>query len=106
MSEQIRSIPARSLGDIKQSLHARLPWLRQRYHVRSRGIFGSYVGGQQRPESDLDVLVGFTETPGLLTYIALRNELSDLLGVPADLVRRSALEPRIGQRIAHEVIPV
>ncbi len=71
---------APSLAEIKRTLRRHLPALRERYRVDTLGLFGSYVRHEQRPASDLDVLVTFTETPGLLTFIELENELSDLLG--------------------------
>lgn len=94
---------ASSLADIKRILRQRLPELRERYQVDTLGLFGSYVRREQRPDSDLDVLVTFRETPGLLKFIALENELSDLLGMKVDLVVEDALKPRIGERVQHEV---
>ncbi len=88
-------------------LRAQLPELRMRYGVRSLGVFGSYVRGEQGEESDLDLLVEFDERPlTLLQFIALENELSDRLGVKVDLVEKSALKPAIGQRILQEIVPL
>jgi len=70
------------------------------------GIFGSYVRGTQRPESDLDLLVSFRETPSLFRIVETENFLSDSLGVQVDLVVREALKPTIGARILAEVAPV
>jgi uncharacterized protein len=78
--------------------------LAQRYHTESLGIFGSYVRNEQREGSDLDLLVTFSQTPSLFTLVALQDELSDLLGVPVDLVMKTSLKPRIGQRILREVV--
>lgn len=83
-----------------------LPSLAARYHVASLGLFGSYLHGTQRPDSDLDVLVTFDETPSLLRLIELENYLSDRLGVKVDLVPREALKPRIGEQVLREVVPV
>ena len=44
-------------------------------------IFGSYARGEERPESDIDFLVEFSETKGLLTLIRIERELSEFLGV-------------------------
>jgi len=74
--------------------------------VRSLGVFGSYVRHEQRPNSDLDLLVTFSETPGLLRFIALENELTDVLGVKVDLVMRDALKPAIGTSVLAELVPV
>src|SRR5436190_31492 len=87
-------------------LREQLPFLAVRYRVASLGLFGSYLHGTQRPDSDLDVLVSFHETPTLLRFIELENHLSDLLGVKVDLVLREALKPRIGERVLREVVPV
>jgi predicted nucleotidyltransferase len=90
----------------RDRLREELPSLAARYHVASLGLFGSYLRGTERPDSDLDVLVTFSVTPSLLRLIELENYLGDLLGVKVDLVLREALKPRIGERILREVMPV
>ena len=74
-----------NLAGFKQRLQEQLPVLSERYQVRSLAIFGSYVRQEQRPDSDLDLLVTFDETPSLLRFISLENYLTDLLGVKVDL---------------------
>jgi hypothetical protein len=88
------------------TLRQHLPELAEKYHVRSLEVFGSYVRNEQTAESDLDVLVTFDKTPGLLKFIGLEYHLSDLLGVKVDLVTKDSLKPRIGQRILSEAVPV
>jgi predicted nucleotidyltransferase len=84
-----------------------LPRLREQYGVKSLGLFGSYVRGQQAQESDLDILVEFDDRPlTLLQFVRLENELSDLLGVKVDLVEKAALKPAIGRRVLEEFVPV
>jgi predicted nucleotidyltransferase len=97
---------ARPVDRYLVTLRQLLPELAEKHHVRSLEVFGSYVRGEQNAESDLDVLVTFDKTPGLLQYVALENHLSDLLGVKVDLVMKSALKPRIGQNILREAVPV
>jgi len=87
-------------------LRRHLPELAARFHVHSLGVFGSYVRHEEGPDSDLDILVTFDEIPSLLTFIALENQLSDLLGVKVDLVMEDALKPHIGERILSEVVAV
>ncbi|WP_342765366.1 nucleotidyltransferase family protein [uncultured Methanomethylovorans sp.] len=67
------------------------------------GLFGSYVRGENTPESDLDVLVEFSRTPTIFRFVHLENHLSDSLGVKVDLVMKSALKPNIGKQILNEV---
>ncbi len=80
--------------------------LAERYSVEKLEVFGSYVRDEQKADSDLDVLVTFTEAPGLLTFMAIENYLSDLLGIKVDLVMKDSLKPKIGQQILREAIPV
>ena len=61
-------------------LRQHLPEISGNIDVSYRGIFGSYVKGEQRPESDLDILVEFEEAPGFFEYIKLEDYLSEILG--------------------------
>ena len=105
MSKATMKRPHPTLAEIQRTLRTQLPELRERYGVTSLGVFGSYVRGEQRTRSDLDILVEFDERPlTLLQFIALENELSDQLGVKVDLVEKCALKPVIGRRILQEVL--
>jgi uncharacterized protein len=88
------------------TLRERLPELASKYHVRSLEVFGSYVRNEQTPESDLDVLVTFTRTPSLFSFIETENYLSDMLGIKVDLVMKDSLKPRLEQRILSEAVAV
>jgi hypothetical protein len=96
----------RSLKKMLEILHQQVPLLAERYSVETLEVFGSYVRSEQKKDSDLDVLVTFKEVPSLLTFIAIENYLSDLLGVKVDLVMKDSLKPKIGQQILREAIPV
>jgi predicted nucleotidyltransferase len=94
----------KTLAEIQQWLVQHRSVLQERYGVKELGIFGSYVRREQTEASDVDVLVEFSETPSLLKFINLENYLSDNLGVKVDLVHKSGLKPRIGDRILAEVV--
>jgi predicted nucleotidyltransferase len=96
----------KALRNIRKELHKQLLFLSERYQVKTLAVFGSYLHGEQNENSDLDLLVTFEETPGLLKFIELENYLTDLLGMKVDLVMPSALKPRIGKRILKEATPV
>ena len=89
-----------------KTLRQHLPDLSIKYSISYLGIFGSYVRGEQKEDSDLDVLVEFSKTPDLFEFIGLKQELSDMLGVKVDLVMKNALKPTIGERILEEVMQV
>lgn len=95
-----------SLEQYRSMLRQELPVLAQRYHVQALSLFGSYVRGEEQPDSDLDVLVTYTVSPSLFTLVELENHLSDLLQVKVDLVPSDSLKPHIGRRIRRELVPV
>jgi uncharacterized protein len=88
------------------TLRRHLPDLARHYHIKSLGVFGSYIRNEQTTESDLDVLVEFDQLPGLLTYVEIQEMLSHLTGVSVDLVHRPDLKPHIGEGILKEVVVV
>jgi predicted nucleotidyltransferase len=92
--------------EIREMLETHKKELNREYHVKGIGIFGSYLRGEQRETSDVDILVEFDRPVGLIEFVRLKNYLSDLLGVKVDLVMKKALKPRIGQRILSEVLYV
>ncbi|AKB56009.1 hypothetical protein A9239_11175 [Methanosarcina sp. A14] len=65
-------------------------------------IFGSYARGEERPESDIDVLVEFSETKGLLTMVRIERELSEFLGVKVDLLTEGSISPYLIEEIKKE----
>jgi predicted nucleotidyltransferase len=107
---QARAEPQRqppTLDDVLGTLRVHLPELREHYGVRTLGVFGSYGRGEQRPRSDLDLLVEFDERPlTLIQVIALEQRLGDLLEVKVDLVEKKTLKPAIGRHILQDVVPV
>jgi uncharacterized protein len=94
----------RTLEDIIAQLRRMQPDLRRRYPIRELGVFGSYVRGQQREDSDLDIVVNLDRGIGLLELAGLRHDLSEALGVKVDLVMRDAVKRRIANRILSEAV--
>ena len=91
-----------NLAGVKKILRERKDELKRRFKVKKTGAFGSYVRGEQKESSDLDILVEFYETPTLLEFIELENYLSDLV----DLVMKRALKPSIKEQVLKEVVYV
>jgi len=94
----------RKLRRYMDALRRELPRLRTKFHVQYLGLFGSYVQGTPRRDSDLDVLVEFVEEPSLFEFIELEDHLSSLVGVKVDLVMKGTLKPLIGRQILSEVV--
>ena len=93
---------------IKKKLEELKPLLEEKFKVKSIGIFGSYIRGEEKKESDLDILVEFEDSAdlSLLDFIRLENHLSEELGVKVDLVEKGTLKPRIGKHILEEVVSI
>lgn len=93
-----------TLNKIKSAIEQHKKELEHKFKVKEIGIFGSYVKGEQKKRSDIDILVEFKEPIGLFRFIELEEYLEKLLGVKVDLVSKKALKPRIGENIIKEVV--
>jgi predicted nucleotidyltransferase len=73
----------------------------RRYHVRELSLFGSMARGDFDDQSDVDLLVEFEPDieVGFLTLSRLQRELSEILGLPIDLVPKHGLKPAIKQEV-------
>ena len=98
----------KTFEQIKNTLTKHKEELRQKYKIKEIGIFGSYVRGEQKKQSDIDILVEFEETAdlSLLDFIGIENYLSDVLGIKVDLVEKHTLKPRIGKHVLEEVVRI
>jgi hypothetical protein len=78
--------------------------IRERFHVRRIGVFGSHARGEARAGSDVDVLVEFE--PGQATfdnYMDLKFYLEDHFKCKVDLVTADAIKPQLKAAILSEV---
>jgi len=75
--------------------------------VKKAGIFGSYARGEQKDNSDIDLLVEIDDKDmSLLGFVNIKLVLQDILGKKVDLVEYSAIKPRIKQRVLDEQIRI
>ena len=72
--------------------------------VRDIALFGSLARREERPDSDVDILVDFSITPGLFAFVRLKARLEALLGRRVDLVTEDALKPALRERILREAV--
>lgn len=98
----------KSFEEIQKILSDRLPEIREKFPVKSLGIFGSYVRNEQTKDSDLDILVEFDEEnyPSFFKFLDLEEYLTDITGLKIDLVSKDALRKRIDAQILSEVTEV
>ncbi|MFN3567661.1 MAG: nucleotidyltransferase family protein, partial [Caldimicrobium sp.] len=79
------------LEEIKEILFAHLDEIKERFGVKEIGIFGSYVRGEEREESDVDILVEFERTVDYFEFLELEEYLTSLMGIKVDLVMKKAM---------------
>jgi len=96
----------RTKEEILKILRDELPYLREKFNVKSIGLFGSYARGEQKDKSDVDILVEFSKPIGFFKFMELEDYLSKRLGVKVDLVTPDALKPMIKPQIMREVVYV
>ena len=95
-----------NIVEIKKILEKNNNYLRQTFHVREIGIFGSFVKGEEKidNDSDIDILITFGKGyKDFFNYIRLKYYLAELLGREVDLVIKEAVKPRLKERIFREV---
>ena len=96
----------KTLEDIRKKLIDCKKELEQQFKVKKISIFGSYVRGEQKKISDIDILVDFNEPVSLLEFIKLENYLSDLLGVKVDLIPKKGIRPELKKQILSEAVRI
>ncbi len=66
------------------------------------GAFGSYARGEQRPDSDLDLVVEFESGRSLIDLVLLQQALSESLGLDVEVTTYRSLHPMFAQRVLAE----
>jgi hypothetical protein len=70
------------------------------------GLFGSYSRGEEKNESDIDILVRFEEPKSLLRLVNIQNRLSDALNKRVDLVTEKFLSPYFRQNVLDNLLVI
>lgn len=91
-----------SFNEIKKKA---LPILKEA-GVSRCAIFGSYVRGEAKRDSDIDILVDVPRGTGLFEFVGLKHKLEDVLNKKVDLVTYDALHPRLREQILQEQRPI
>ncbi len=81
-----------TLEQIVDILRKHKPVLQKKYPVSKLGVFGSYARGDATSESDIDIVVEINGAMGL-NFVAMADEIEELLGVKTDVVPKRAIKP-------------
>ena len=89
-----------------ETLRAAKPVLAERFGVTRLALFGSTVRGDARPDSDVDIVVGFDGPATSARYFGVQFYLEDELGCTVDLVTERALRAELKPYIEREAVNV
>ncbi|MCX6703762.1 MAG: nucleotidyltransferase family protein [Candidatus Zambryskibacteria bacterium] len=92
----------KSINTIKSII---TPYLKQ-YPISYAGIFGSYARGDFRAESDIDILIRYSQPMDLFQYGGLLNKLELATGKKIDLVIESTLHPLMMKYIKKDLVNI
>jgi predicted nucleotidyltransferase len=77
---------------------------RKKYKADLKGVFGSFARGEEREDSDIDILVEFQQGATLLDLAGLGNLLEEKLHRKVDLVTPAAIRKELQARVYAEMI--
>jgi len=91
--------------EIIKTLAKDKPELQRQFKVSRLALFGSYARGEQRTDSDVDILVEVDPSIGL-DFVTLAERIEKLLGTSVDLVSSRAINSKTMKYIEPELIYV
>ena len=96
----------KEINEIKNKIASVQDKLNSEFEVSEIGLFGSYVRGEARDDSDLDILISLKPEHhvGLIKFNSLKDFLTDLLNIKVDLVLKDGIKPALKKYILNEVI--
>lgn len=92
----------KSLQEISAILRSHKASFEKKYHVSELAIFGSYSRGDNRENSDLDILFDYNESIGW-EFLNFAKELESLLNMKVDLVSKKGIKPKYYQEIQKDL---
>jgi len=96
----------KSVEKIRTMIRMNQDVLAQRYGVRVVGLFGSYVRGEQRRRSDIDLLGDILRPVSLLELVGAELYLSEVLGVKVDLIPKRDVREELRETIFRETVAI
>jgi len=94
------------MSQILDELKTKILPVLQHHDVIHAAIFGSFARGEEKEDSDLDILVELKKGKSLLDLVALKLELEEVLKREIDVVTYNSLHTRIRERVLEEQMPI
>ena len=89
-----------------QQIKKKINPILKRYGVKKAAIFGSFVRGEAKKNSDIDILVEIKKDISLLDFVGLKLEIEEAIGRKVDLVEYNTLKPFIREKALEEQLAI
>ena len=95
MRDKIKKIKSKILKILKEN------------KITRAGVFGSYARGEEKKNSDIDILVEIKNPKvSLLDFVRIERKLKEKLGLEVDLLEYKSINPLLKKRILEEEIKI
>jgi predicted nucleotidyltransferase/DNA-binding XRE family transcriptional regulator len=99
-----RRLPATTRGQVVQRHRRRICEVAARHGASNLRLFGSTARGEDRPDSDIDLLLHLDGQVGLIGLARLQHELEEILGAPVDLIPDDGLKPDVRAAMERDAV--
>ena len=96
----------KGIEEIKEVLRELKNVIEEKYHAEVIGIFGSFARGEDGENSDIDLLVRFSDEATLLDLVGLSIFLEEKLGKKVDIVSERALRKEIAPYVMKDMVRI
>jgi len=91
---------------VAQEITQRIEPVLKKHDVAFAGLFGSRARDEERPDSDVDLLVRFNQQKGLFELVGLEHDLSEALNLHVDVVTEGSLSPLLKSEVLKDLQPL
>src|SRR5512139_2787816 len=96
----------KTLDEIRTIIKQHRDVLAEKYGIAVVGVFGSCVRGEQKGQSDIDLLVDILHPISLLELVGAEIYLSEVLGSRVDLVPKRDVREELREKIFAETVAI
>lgn len=87
----------------REEIYKKIASVLKEQGAKKIAVFGSYAKGEEKPESDIDIIVEFSEKKSLLELVRIERELSEILCKKVDLLTEKSISPYLIDEIKEEM---
>ena len=78
----------------------------EKYGATEAQLFGSFARGEERPESDVDLVVSLDKPIGVYRFLEFKEALEGVLGRSVDLLSKRAINKNLRSFIDRDLVTI